>query len=312
MHNRLSSRLLHVYRACTAPLRMARELAQRMTDSCPVSILYYHRIAQVHPTPWTIDRQSFEAHIAWLREHFDLVDLPEAQRRITEGCRRPTVHLTFDDGYEENDQWAIPWLLHHEIPVTYYVSTSFVSTDHSFPHDQALGLHLPANRLETLKRWQGGSVKFGAHTRTHCDLGKCTRIEQLIDEIVTSAAELGAVLNEPLVDFAFPFGQPANLHPMAFEICRQAGFRSVSSAYGERNYRGGDAFHLRRFHADPLLVRMQNWLTGDPREFLRPRYRVPEFSVPADTVVPNLLAETERLRVSLSDKPSSPVARASA
>ena len=294
MHSRFSNSLITPYRLATSPLRFAREVVQRASGSCPVSILFYHRVASHHLTPWSITRDDFEAHVLWLRERFDLVDLAEAQRRIVEGSDRPAVHLTFDDGYEENDQWAIPWLLHHQIPVTYYVSTGFVSQDQPFPHDRDLGLHLVANRIETLRRWRGGSLTFGAHTRTHCNLGECTQLETLIDEVIVAAAELGAALGETLVDFAFPFGQPRHLHPWVFELCRQAGFRSVASAYGERNFKGSDPFHLRRLHGDPLLPRLKNWLTGDPREWLKRRYDVPEFALPEGTSVPSLLELTTK------------------
>lgn len=296
MINHVAHPALHLYLGATSGIRFMRSMVARFRHAAPVSILFYHRVADNRLTPWTITRADFEAHVAWLRKHFELVELPEAQRRIVEGSDRPAVHLTFDDGYEENDQWAMPWLLDQQIPVTYYVTSDYVSSDRFFPHDIALGLELQANRLETLRRWQGGSVKFGAHTRTHVDLGSCTQVEELIDEIVVGAARLGALLNEPLLDFAFPFGQPRNLHPWSFEICRRAGFRSVASAYGERNHRGSNPFHLRRLHGDPLLARIRNWLTGDPREWLSRRYEVPEFALPEGTIVPDLRELTQRLK----------------
>jgi hypothetical protein len=44
-----------------------------------------------------------------------------------------------------------------------------------------------------------------------------------------------------------------------------AGYASWSSAFGGYNVPGRSDGHLLRFHGDPSLVRLSNWLTGDPR-----------------------------------------------
>lgn len=301
MDNRRTTPMLVSYLTATSWLRKLRALIAGGTKRAPVVVLYYHHVAPTRTAPnrvapWTITPDELKTQVDWLGKHFDFVDMQEAQRRIAFGSSRPSVHLTFDDGYEDNNEWGIPWLLEREIPVTYYVSTGFVSTELSFPHDAERRLHLPANRLETLKQWQGSTIKFGGHTRSHLDLGRCIDVETLIDEIVVGSAELSVMLDEPIVDFAFPFGQPRHLHPWSFEICRQAGFRSVASAYGERNFRGSDSFHLRRFHGDPLLPRVKNWVTGDPREWFKSPYVVPEFSLPSGTIVPELDRVIEELK----------------
>ena len=66
--------------------------------------------------------------------------------------------------------------------------------------------------------------------------------------------------------FAFPYGMHKNLSVEAFDVAFNAGYYGVCSAYGGYNFPGDDAFHLRRIHADPELVRLKNWLTVDPRK----------------------------------------------
>ena len=51
-----------------------------------------------------------------------------------------------------------------------------------------------------------------------------------------------------------------------------AGYDGVCSAYGGYNFPGDDAFHLQRYHADPSLLRLKNWLTVDRRWVNRPRF----------------------------------------
>ena len=46
---------------------------------------------------------EFQTQIDWFQENFEIVDLEECQRRIRSGFNdRPTLSITFDDGYSEN------------------------------------------------------------------------------------------------------------------------------------------------------------------------------------------------------------------
>ncbi|MEM9366667.1 MAG: polysaccharide deacetylase family protein, partial [Planctomycetota bacterium] len=51
----------------------------------PLSVLFYHRVAQEHPNDWTIAPSQFERHINYVRERFDLIGLDELQQRLREG-----------------------------------------------------------------------------------------------------------------------------------------------------------------------------------------------------------------------------------
>ena len=60
------------------------------------------------------------------RADTDIVTLDEMYRRLTEcDFRRRFVCLTFDDGYRDNLQHALPILRRHGAPFTLYVPTSF-------------------------------------------------------------------------------------------------------------------------------------------------------------------------------------------
>ena len=60
------------------------------------------------------------------RTNVDIVTLDEMHRRMTEcDFRRRFVCLTFDDGYRDNLQHALPILRKHGAPFTLYVPTSF-------------------------------------------------------------------------------------------------------------------------------------------------------------------------------------------
>jgi peptidoglycan/xylan/chitin deacetylase (PgdA/CDA1 family) len=259
--------LLNSYYYTTLPSRWSAASLRAANYCEPAQILFYHRVADDHPNDWTMSTRSFACQIRWLRSRFDIVSLSEAQARITSGRnQRPTACLTFDDGYADNRRFAIPLLLSHRIPFTYFVSTNHVLGGQSFPHDVAAGQPLSVNTLAHLREMAAAGVEIGAHTRSHANLGGELSREKLTEEIVGSKYELEAAIGCDVRYFAFPYGKHENLSAAAFRIAHEAGFNGVCSAYGGYNFPGDDAFHLRRFHADCEFVRFKNWLTVDPRK----------------------------------------------
>ncbi|HJQ80512.1 MAG TPA: polysaccharide deacetylase family protein [Lacipirellulaceae bacterium] len=245
--------------------RAGRQRARQQTE--PLRILFYHRVADDHPNAWTMTTRRFAAQVDWLRARFDIVSLAEAQPRIASGINAtPTACITFDDGYADNMRFAVPLLLRHEIPFTYFVSTNHVLGGDPFPHDVAAGCPLAPNTRADIQDLAAAGVDIGGHTRGHVDLGGNLSVHQLKDEIVGCKHQLEEVINRNVRFFAFPYGQHANLSVAAFDVAREAGYDGVCSAYGGYNFPGDEPFHLRRIHADPESFRFKNWMTVDPRK----------------------------------------------
>ncbi len=259
--------MIDAYRCVTAPWRYLSSQQARRNGSVPVGILFYHRVADVDPNPWTISCAAFRRQIDWLQSRFEIVSLAEAQARIRSGENRvPTLCLTFDDGYADNSAFALPLLIKRKIPVTYFVTTGHATAGQPFDHDVERGRPLAPHSLDTLRALADAGVEIGGHTRNHPDLGALTDPEQLFDEVVVATREMEQQIDRPIRYFAFPFGQIENLNAAVFRLAREHGFAGVCSAYGGWNEVGGDAFHLQRFHGDPEMARLKNWLTFDPRK----------------------------------------------
>ncbi len=254
------------------PHRIAANTIRARRGRAPVSILFYHRVADDHLNTWTISNDRFTEQVEWLEKHFDLVSLEEAQRRMRSKNHRAAVAITFDDGYADNCEHALPLLIKKRIPCTYFVSTKFVLEDKSFPHDVAAGEPLRPNTIEQLRMLSRAGIEIGGHTRNHTDLGRLCDIDQLYDEVVLAARDLAGEIDRLVRYFAFPFGMHANLNAAAFRLARENGFEAVCSAYGGYNFPGDDSFHLQRIHGDPEWFRLKNWLTVDPRKLRTKRF----------------------------------------
>jgi peptidoglycan/xylan/chitin deacetylase (PgdA/CDA1 family) len=257
--------LLHVYLFGTAGYRQRtlQELVRK--HRVPIVVPVFHCVADDRANAWTTSRAVFRQTIEWFREHFDLISLEEAQRRITSGANdRPSISITFDDGYAVNCDYAIPLLLEKAIPCTYFVTSEPVLNGTSFDHDRVMGNHVAPNTVAQLRDLAAAGIEIGAHTRTHADLGRVTDADRLFDELAVSRDELQNAVGLPIRYFAFPFGLHANLSAAAFHLAREVGFVAACSAYGGYNYPGDDAFHIQRRCLDGLEVRLRNWATLDP------------------------------------------------
>jgi len=264
--------LLDLYYLATLPQRKQAAAFREEKGQVPVMSLFYHRIADEHPNAWTLSNATFQKQVRWLQERFTIVSLEQAQHLIaSEANDRPTVTITFDDGYADNCDTALPWLLEQQIPFTYFVTSSNTLTGEPFSHDVANGCPLAPNTAAQLRQLAEAGVEIGAHTRSHADLGQINDEHELFDEIVGSKRDLENLLERRVRYFAFPFGMPQNMSTAAFRIDFESGLWDVCSAYGGYNLPGDDSFHLQRIHGDPEWSRFRNWLTVDPRKMNRTR-----------------------------------------
>jgi peptidoglycan/xylan/chitin deacetylase (PgdA/CDA1 family) len=258
---------LGAYYGATLPARRRAASDRAARQAEPVCILFYHRVADDLPNDWTMPTREFAKQIRWLCARYELVTLAEAQQRIAARQNRvPTICITFDDGYADNMRFAVPLLLNHNIPFTYFVSTNHVLGNQPFPHDIEANQLIAPNTPGQLRELAAEGVEIGAHTRSHADLGGSLSKADLKDEILGCKRELEHTIDREIRFFAFPYGQHANLSTAAFRVAYEAGYAGVCSAYGGYNFPGNDPFHLRRIHADPELIRLKNWLTIDPRK----------------------------------------------
>lgn len=263
---------LEFYYRASLPLRWWHRHVAARSGRVPMACLTYHRVADDRGTPWTTSRQMFTRQVGWLQRHFDLVSLAELQRRSREGNDRPTVALTFDDGYSENCSHAIPLLVRERIPCTYFVTASNVIEGLPFGHDVKLGYPCLPNTLDELRTMADAGIEMGVHAHSHADLGRGRDLRLLRREILTAKSDLESVLDRSIRYFAFPYGQYFQISSAAMALCAEVGYEAVCSAYGGYNTPGDDPFHIQRLVIDDDMPRLKNRASIDPRRARTPRF----------------------------------------
>jgi peptidoglycan/xylan/chitin deacetylase (PgdA/CDA1 family) len=117
-----------------------------------LSILIYHRVLP-QPDPLFLeenDAKAFDRQIGQLAACFSILPLGEAIRRLRNGKLPPrAVCITFDDGYADNAEVALPILQKHGVSATFFVATSFLDGGRMF-NDTVIELvrHAPGNTVD--------------------------------------------------------------------------------------------------------------------------------------------------------------------
>ena len=196
-------------------------------------VLLYHRVSDDLRDSLTVGIEQFDAQMEWLSRHHSVVSIADIVRgNIPRNASRPLVAVTFDDGYLDNYEHAVPILLRHQIPAAFFVSTGLIGRSDGFAHDlQRLGRPLPSMSWEDLKEMHDLGFTIGSHTVTHLDCGAAD--EGLVRrELIESRDSLTGHLGLEEVIFAYPFGGRANMTPSVLRMVRELGYAGCLSAYG--------------------------------------------------------------------------------
>lgn len=223
-------------------------------------IALFHRVdARWADRPITLTEGEFDRYCHFFSRYFRVIPLSGLLDRLENGDDISScLAITFDDGYRDNLERAVPILERHGLPATFFLTTGFIGTDRVPSWDARAGV-----KSEWLD-WSGVAdlvrrgFDVGAHTVSHPDLGLTEgRVAQR--EIAGSKEELEAQLGMTVPHFAYPFGGRNRLSEANRKRVRQAGFRCCLSAYGGLVTRTVDPFHLPRVTADRWFRSPYHW-----------------------------------------------------
>ncbi len=223
----------------------------------------------------------------------EIITLDEVHRRLREGdFSRRFACFTFDDGYRDNRDFALPIMREFEAPFAVYVVSDFaegtgklwwITLERVIAKASVIevvmdgvamriDVHAPAAKLiafERLRHWlrslpcdqdigreiaalcaphgidasavsrdlcmswdelkpfaDDPLVTIGAHTITHCNLGKQTEAIAS-EEMAISRSRIEDMLKRPVEHFAYPYGDKTAAAAREFAMARNAGFKTA-------------------------------------------------------------------------------------
>ncbi len=188
------------------PARLLRNRSSRAVFLC------YHSIAPAGPRYLTISADLFERQLALLRRRGyrggDLMALGQLAAGRSVGR---TAFITFDDGFRDNFETALPLLREYGFPAFVFVLPPLLDAGGPFEWPEMLAdseryaATMRSVDWATLERMKEGGFEVGSHTLTHPHLPRLAG-ERLREELARSRAAIEERLGS-CDTLAYPFGE---------------------------------------------------------------------------------------------------------
>jgi peptidoglycan/xylan/chitin deacetylase (PgdA/CDA1 family) len=233
-------------KAAVTRARSAAWLARSRAGADGLRILLYHRVSDdddpLAVTPARFRRQM--DHLA--AEGYRVVDLLTAVELLDASAPpERTIGLTFDDGFADLRDEALPILSSHGFRGTVFVTTGVVDGRASFSwYRQQAPPVLGWDDIGELDR--EGTLRFEAHTVTHPILLASDEATARA-EIADSRRELSERLGRPVTAFAYPAGL---FGARERQLVEEAGYSVAVSCEPGVNLPDTDRLALRRRQID--------------------------------------------------------------
>jgi peptidoglycan/xylan/chitin deacetylase (PgdA/CDA1 family) len=276
----LEPRVLYAAKAAYTHVRSAwwQTRTRGRPDAAGVRILAYHRVSPerdelaVRPSRF---REQME-HLA--TAGYRVVGVGEAVAALDLAQRRPTIGLTFDDGYQDVVDHALPVLVDLGFRATIFVPTGAIDGTHAFSWYERPPPLLDWATIADLDR--DSTIDFGAHTITHANLLGLddTAAER---EIAGSKEVLESRLGHLVAAFCYPAGLYGGRER---DLVRASGYEVAVGAEPGSNGPDSDRLGLRRIGVGPRdrLLDFRAKIGGghDTEPPLRSVYRALRFGHP--------------------------------
>jgi peptidoglycan/xylan/chitin deacetylase (PgdA/CDA1 family) len=192
-------------------------------------ILLYHHVAPAERVPsreaadegWQFRHspEGFRRQLGELRRRgWEFVPLQQLLERIRRSGGEPAraAAITFDDGWRDQYEHALPILVGEGVPATFFLTT-----------DHLRGRSTDRRKMSwaQVRELVAAGMSVGGHSRTHADL---TRLDEARarEEIAGCRADLEDGLGRAVSTFAYPGGA---FNRRVVDWTREAGFEAACS-----------------------------------------------------------------------------------
>ena len=216
-----------------------------LVDESASRIIMYHRVTDERDE-LAVCRRRFREQMEFLAlEGYRVVDIPEFANLLAAGeLRERTIGLSFDDGYRDVAENALPVLAEYGFRATVFIATGVTDGRVTFSWYREQPPVLGWDEIVELDR--AGPLGFEAHTLTHPNL-LAVDYGTAAKEIAGSKAELEKHLARDVTVFSYPTGLFGERER---RLVSEAGYRFAVSCEPGVNLPATDRFALRRRQID--------------------------------------------------------------
>ena len=171
---------------------LLRGAADRVSQA-RLSILIFHRVLPA-PDPMfpdLVDAARFEALVRLLAASFHVMPLGAAATRLAAGSLPPgALAITFDDGYADNAEIALPILQRHGLAATFFVASGFLDGGRMFNDSVIECVRLARGESADLEEFQLGRRSLATPEARR----------QVVDELLPQVKYLGLDERESFIE----------------------------------------------------------------------------------------------------------------
>jgi peptidoglycan/xylan/chitin deacetylase (PgdA/CDA1 family) len=173
-------------------------------------VYYYHRVGPFRPgapPKMNVSPEAFREHMSVIARRAHPVPIGDLVACVREGRPFPrgAVAVTFDDGYRDLLEHALPVLKEFRIPAAFFVVSGGVGGIDSWVSIDGLP-NEPVMSWDDLKKLRDAGMTIGSHSASHKPLDTLAG-EALRDEIEGSRLALQGELGIAVDHFAYPQGR---------------------------------------------------------------------------------------------------------
>jgi peptidoglycan/xylan/chitin deacetylase (PgdA/CDA1 family) len=195
-----------------------------------------------------VDPALFEAQIEMLQRLRRIVPLRAAVAALGKANAAKLASITFDDGYVDFAEYAVPVLGRHGVHATLFVPAGCLGRTNAW--DAGRAAERKILDAAALRGLDASVVEIGAHGLTHRRLAGLSS-DVLRIETQDARTTLEEVWGRPVRLFAYPYGQRDDFDAAAERAVEQAGFEAACSTRFGRGSRPDERFRLRRVGIEP-------------------------------------------------------------
>ena len=186
----------------------------------------YHRVCadtEEVTSAYVVQKRVFRKHLQYYAAHYyytpPLSTLLEGTAVPPAGKRHPLV-LTFDDGYLDNYEHALPLLEEFGFSAIIFLVTDTSQGTNWWDVESGIA-QAPLMSAAQVREMHKRGIAFGAHSVTHASLPTLND-ERLREELVGSKKRVEEILGGEITAFAYPYG---DVDERVKSATRAAGYR---------------------------------------------------------------------------------------
>ncbi|MGE3974327.1 MAG: polysaccharide deacetylase family protein [Bdellovibrionales bacterium] len=206
-------------------LKLYQRVQQKAFAAKPLRVLLFHEITNL---------TRFEELITSLIKDYSFLT-PEEFEQVVDGQKkleRPSLLVTFDDGYKSSFEAAMKVLEPKNIKSVFFISTNFMDLDakESFQFVKnniqvplkAWDEHFLAMTWDEVRELHRLGHKIASHTGNHARMNTLTDTKEFLLELQSSADSIETQIGSKPEWFAYPFGDIGSINARALQEIKKS------------------------------------------------------------------------------------------